>query len=100
MIMAGKNGKTVTRLPIPNTNRLVVRAAENPRQIVRMEFYRPDIVQMTAESIQYVFKVPHFDFIIISSARKHGMSRMKVDCANGTIVFFESIQQCPNSVVP
>ena len=100
MIVSGEDGQTVARLPIPDANCLVIGTTQNPRQVVRMKFDRPHIIQVSTQRVQDMLEIPDLDFIIISAACKHTSRGMKINCADRAIVFFEPIQQCSNPIVP
>ena len=46
------------------------------------------------------FVVPYFDFVIVSSGNNQGLNKMKVDSADGSIVFFESVNDCSDTIIP
>ena len=89
--MASEDCETIARLPVPNTNGLVIGATKNPGQVVGMKLNGPDIVQMSAESVEDMLEIPHLDFVIVSPAGKHAASRMKVNGTDWSVVFLEAI---------
>ncbi len=46
------------------------------------------------------FVVPHLDFIIVAAGNDEGFVEVKVDSADGTIVFLEAIDDGANSIIP
>ena len=46
------------------------------------------------------FVVPHLDFIIVAAGNNEGFVEVKVDSADGTIVFLEAIDDGANSIIP
>jgi hypothetical protein len=88
-------------LPIPYPDGLVIGARQNPWQLMMKED-SPNIVQMSCQGKQTPLRVviPNFDLIIVTTGYEHRLSLVKVDTANGAIMFLESINQCSHSVVP
>jgi hypothetical protein len=98
--MPRENSKTISRLPVPDADSLVVRTTQNPRQIVRMELDCTHIIQMPAQRIENMLEIPHTDLVVIATTRKHAPRRVEVNGSDGPIVFLKPVQQCPDSVVP
>lgn len=46
VIVAGEDANAGTRLPVPDANRLVIRATQNPRVLV-MKLDHPNVVEMS-----------------------------------------------------
>jgi len=71
MIVAGKNGNTGTRLPVPYTNCLVVGSGKDPR-VLMMKSYCSDVVEMPqeGEKTSSQFVVPNFNFVVVPTRYK------------------------------
>lgn len=77
--MSCKDRDTLSRLPVPNTNSLVIRSAQNPRVFV-VELDWPDVIQVSRQCEQAppLFVVPHFDFVIVTTRNKQWLCRVEV----------------------
>jgi len=67
-----------------------------------MEFHSTNVIQMPeqCEKTPTEFIVPHFNFVIIASGNDEGFVEVKVDTADGTIVFLEAVDDGANSIIP
>ena len=67
-----------------------------------MEENRSDVVEMATESEETPSCLirPHFDLVIVSTRHKQGLCLVKVNSSDRAIVLFESINECPHTVVP
>jgi hypothetical protein len=92
VIMSRENSKTIPRLPVPDAYGLVVGTTQNPRQIVGMELDSTHIIQMSAQRVENVLEIPHTDLVVVATTRKHAPRRVKVDSADGPIVFLKPVQ--------
>ena len=64
-----KNIQMLSRLPIPNSNCIIIRARDDPR-VLGVELHGSDIIGMLdreSEEAFPVFQTPNFDFVIITS---------------------------------
>lgn len=67
-----------------------------------VEEHRSHIIQVTVQSEETSSGLitPHLDLIVVTSGDEEGLRRVKVNAANGAIVFFESIDQGTHAIVP
>lgn len=67
-----------------------------------VEEYCPHVIQMSiqCEQTSPCLVAPHLDLIVVTSGDEEGLRRVKVNAANGAIVFFESIDQGTHAIVP
>lgn len=101
MIVAGEHGDAGARLPVPDADRLVVGAAQDPRVLV-MELGRAHIVQVAeqGEDATTLLVIPHLDLEIVSAGNEQGLLAVEGDAPHWSIVFIELLQECVHSVVP
>ncbi|KAJ0614889.1 hypothetical protein HanPSC8_Chr02g0059031 [Helianthus annuus] len=101
MIVSGQNRNASTRLPVPDTDSLIITSANDPR-ILMMKLNGPDIIEMAEKSKQTAMKlvVPYFDLVIISCINKKRLRLMKVHATNRTIMFIKPINERPHPVIP
>src|SRR5579862_6646890 len=98
--MSSQYGEAVTRLPIPDSNCLIIGTTQYPRQVIGVKLDCSNIVQMPAQRIQYILEVPYFYFVIVAAAGEHASRRMKINGTHWSIMLFKSIKQRANSVIP
>lgn len=67
-----------------------------------MEINCSDVIEMAIEGEEAASRLqrPNLDLVIVTSRDEEGLCFMEVDAADGTIMFFESIDQCSHTVVP
>jgi hypothetical protein len=101
MIVTGQNGQAGTALVVPETQRLVITSAQNPRVRV-VELDRTDIIQMTKEGKETTaeFVIPDFDFVIVTTRDQQTFRNVKIHTPDRSIVFFESVNHRSNAVIP
>jgi len=62
----------------------------------------PDIVQVTAqcEKTSSCLIRPDLDLIVVTSRHEQGLSLVKINTSNRSVVLLESVNQCAHAVVP
>lgn len=90
VIVACEDGYALTTLPVPDTYRLVVGTAQNPRVFV-VEEGGADVIDVTqkGENAFTLDVVPYFDLIVVASGYEYRLLMVEADTSNGTVVFFE-----------
>ena len=110
-------------LPVPYPNRLIIRGADNPRELM-VEEDGPNVIQVPVQCEQTPPRLvrPHLDLVVITTRYEQGLPRckqalslssplfcstaiphlcfVKVDTADGSIVLFEPINQRSHAVIP
>ena len=43
---------------------------------------------------------PHLNLVVIATRDEEGLSLVKIDTSNGSVVLLESIDQCSHSIIP
>jgi len=67
VIVSGQNGDASARLPVPDSNGLVVASADDPGILV-VELHGADVVEVAEEREEAAVElvVPHLDFVIVT----------------------------------
>lgn len=62
----------------------------------------PDVIQMSVESEEASSCLirPDLDFVVVTTGNEERLCLMEVNATHWSIVFFESVYECPHSVVP
>lgn len=83
MIVASKNGNAIARLPVPDADRLVVRATEDPR-VFMVKVDSADIVEMTCQCklAASCLVVPDLDLVVVAGGYKQRLRRMERDSSD------------------
>lgn len=79
----------IARLPVPDTNGLIIRGAHNPRILVVKERCS-NVIQMTEqrEKTLSLLIVPDFDFVVVTTRHKQWLLTMKRYTTNRPYEFF------------
>jgi hypothetical protein len=87
VVVASKDIQTLSGLPVPDTNGLIVRCRQNPGIFV-MKLHRADVVQMTHQIEQATSHgvIPNFNLVVVATRHKQWLSRMKIDATNRACV--------------
>lgn len=88
-------------LPIPYPYCLVVRARQNPGQLV-VEENRANIVQMAIEGEEAppTLVRPDFDLVVIPPRYEQRLSLVEIDTPDWPIMLLESVYQRAHTIVP
>ncbi len=104
MIVSSEYTQTSPLFKIPQSKSLIVTRTENPREGagIGVELDGADVIQMTEEGEEAPAElvVPDFDFVIVSSCGYEWFGEVEVDAADGTVVFFKTVNDCSYAVVP
>lgn len=101
MIVSRQHEDASATLPVPDTDGLIVRRAEDPRIFV-MEHGGPDVIQVTdkREDTPSLFVVPNFDLVIVAAGNEQRLLIVEAYAAHGTVVLVELIEQGAHTVIP
>ena len=66
VVVTSEHGDGVSALPVPDSNRLIIRSRDDPR-VLGVELHRANVVQVPQEREQATPKLvaPHLDLVII-----------------------------------
>ena len=100
MAVTCKYGDGASALPIPQSHRLVITAGNDPWELF-VEFYSPDIVQVTSECEHAFLRlvVPDFNLMIITTTDEHGLRLMEEGSSYRAIMLFKLVQKGLSSIV-
>lgn len=84
VVMTGQDSDTVTRLPVPDTDGLIVGTTEDPWVFV-VEVDSTNVIQVSCECELTATRlvVPDFDLVVISCGYEQRLRRMKSNTTNG-----------------
>lgn len=115
MIMAGQDSDGISRLPIPDTNCLIIGGRNNP-WVTAMEESCSNIIQVTKQSecafpllvipdlqpffIFVYYLSPYLDFVVVSSRNEDWLLEVEINATNWAIVFIKLVDQRANSIIP
>lgn len=101
MIMTSEDRDALTRLPIPDSDGLIVGGRENPRMLA-MKRDRSNVIQMTMQGEQTspLFVVPDLDLIIISTRDEKRLARVESNTTDGSIMFVEPFDESTHLKIP
>ena len=90
-----------TILPVPYPDCLIVGGRQDPWELV-VEENGADVVKVAVEREKAATCLvrPNLDLVVIATGDEQGLSLVKVDASNGSIVLFESVDQRAHSIVP
>jgi len=60
----------------------------------------PHIIQMPPERVKNMLEVPHTDLVVVTTTCKHTACGVEIHSSDRAIVFFKTVQQRSDSVVP
>ena len=82
--VTSEDGNALSRLPVPNADRMIVRSGDNPG-IFAVKLDRPNVVQVIAQSEQAtaLLIVPNLDLIVITTRHEQRLIGMESDASNG-----------------
>lgn len=101
MVVACENANASARLPVPDTNGLIVRGTQHPRIFV-MENSCANVVQVPKqrEDASLLLIVPYFNLEVVATGYEKRLLVVKCDSSNGAVVLIELFQQVANAIVP
>lgn len=67
-----------------------------------MEENRAHIIQVSVQCKKTPpgLVVPDLDLVVITAGYEQGLGRVEVDASDRSIMFFESVNECPHAVIP
>lgn len=85
MSVSSQHRNALSRLPVPNSDRVIVRSRDNPR-ILSVEFDSANVVQVIAQSedASLLLVVPNLNFVIVTTRHEERLVGMEGDASNGS----------------
>lgn len=84
MVMPGQHTDTLSRLPVPNANRLIITGRDDPRVLV-VEEDGAHVVEMAVqgEEAATLLVVPHADFVVVAARDEERLGRVEGHATHG-----------------
>lgn len=101
MVVTREHANTSAALPVPYSNRLVVRSGDDPRVLV-VEHRGADVVEVAeeGEDASLLLVVPHFDFVVVATGDEERLLVVKADATDRTVVLVVFFYERAHAVVP
>lgn len=92
MIVASQDRNARSVLPVPQSDRLIVRGRHDPG-VFWVELHRANVVQVAQEGKEAppCLEIPNLDLVVVASRAKKRLALVEVDSANRTLVLFISV---------
>lgn len=101
VIVPGQHANASATLPVPDSDGLIVRSAEDPG-ILLMEHSGPDVIEMTqqGEDASTLLVVPNLDLVIVAPGNEQRLLIVETYATYRSVVLVEFVEQGAHTIVP